>query len=227
MTDKRFGESHALQRLGFARCGPQEGRDLGIPAFSKARVQNEIPAFISPTPLGLPQSQRRSCKLGDEPWGINNLQVTSACAVSSWDCPGAAELLLHLPGMSEPTRGALGLHVGSGWCSGCLPPAVSAQVRSPQRSRRGTARLRGPWRFPEVPPLPAAFPTCFFPSLFPREGRGGGRAKLGPPPKGCASHTLTPQRSGLPAAGALGNAGRSQQRLLALPAHFWHAFAVW
>ena len=70
---------------GHLRCGPQEGHDLGTPAISKVSVENKRSVFISPIPLGLLQSQWRSCKRGDEPQSVNTLQVISTYVASSWN----------------------------------------------------------------------------------------------------------------------------------------------
>lgn len=110
----------------------------------------------------------------------------------------------------------------------CLPPAVSAGARSPQRSQSSAACLRGLWWFPEVPPLPAAFPTCFLLPCFPGKAEAGAETTWAPQrAERLCLQLARPDTTAQRAAWALGNAGRSQQRLLALPAHFWHACAVW
>lgn len=160
------------------------------------------------------------------------MRVTSTCAVSSWDCPGGAELLLHLPTMSEPTRGALGLLVeGSGWCSG-------AEGACPQHPAPGLGALSAPRAALPAPGDRGGSQRCHLSLLlslpvfsFPvSQGRPRwGQSQPGPPQRAerLCLQLAHPDTTAQRAARALGNAGRSQQWPLALPAHFWHACAVW
>lgn len=108
------------------------------------------------------------------------------------------------PCLSPPAVPSGSLWRALGGARGQKVPAPSTQRRGSEPSALPEQRClpQGTVVVPRGATSPCCFPYLFSPSLFPREGRGGGRAKLGPPKglKGsaCSSHTLTPRRSGRP-----------------------------